>query len=156
MENFSHDELCEVGSKKGGRKTSYAGYAYNLRYTGKEKLIWRCRVEDCTSKLHTALVYSLLTIKPHNHEPDFDKNKFEYSYGLILQRREETAEESRVIIFDALKEYSNEALEKTPDIFSITDIIKRMRNERHIYSTPDKTDIPNSIKYLPTGEYYAV
>jgi hypothetical protein len=154
MEEFSNDKIITIASKRGGKKILYKGYAYNLTYTGIERLTWRCREDHCLANLKTNLDMEILSHATHNHSPDEIKNLIEHSNKNITKRALETSEMARDIIFEAYKNFTNEQLDRSPDFESITTQIKRLRNKRHLMITPELSDIPESIRTLANGDLF--
>jgi hypothetical protein len=84
MENFSHEEIIEILSKRGGRKILNKGFSYNFKRSTSTKIIWRCRQEDCKSYLHTDQELALVKEARQIHEPNFEKTLLEYGYMNML------------------------------------------------------------------------
>lgn len=154
MENFSHDEIIEILSKRGGRKILYQGFSYNYKKETPNKIIWRCRTAGCNSYLQTNNELAILGISDHSHEENFEKNLQDYAYRTILKRSEETSELPREIIYRTMKDYNDVEVSTSPLLSSLTTQIKKHRNARHIINMPEKSDIPTSIRNLPSGEAF--
>ncbi|KAG0437181.1 hypothetical protein DMUE_3839 [Dictyocoela muelleri] len=72
----------------------------------------------------------------------------------INMRADTTAERSRDIIHRVLHDFNESDLFFTPQIESLTDKIKRIRNKKHNNTISCQSDIPSSIRYLKTGDLF--
>jgi hypothetical protein len=154
MQNFNHDEIIRIMSRRGKPKILYQGYAYNLRREMVDKDIWRCRYGTCTSHLSTTKEMALISVSDHNHEANFENNQIMAGLEQMMVRVSETSERPRDIIHNAIDGSDDFVLHMAPITKSLTNKIKRSRNKRHTDSIPQQSDIPTSIRNLSSKEIF--